>query len=286
MKQIIESSAVIAPPASLAGRLFVALGIVGLLLLAVSLANLRQLALPERATSQAASHVEFLSDAAQSPALRARAAAEPRQQSRIDESLTMYAAQKYAPLIESAFQPTALTEAFYEALYQRERIAVALNTSRQDPTARERVAQQEQELARHDDQLRRLLHPTDYAAFDVLKDSDVEQFQLDDYAGGIANVAPLDETSRRAVLLTKLRYKQQFRSVLLESGLLREELTPAARRIAFESVRRAFEQYTNDYLREARQYLPDDSQYALLSNYEATEFAAELDKLRATVHGD
>ncbi len=34
------------------------------------------------------------------------------------------------------------------------------------------------------------------------------------------------------------------------------------------------------YLQEARQYLYDEEQYTLLSNYENSEYDAELDKLR------
>ena len=39
---------------------------------------------------------------------------------------------------------------------------------------------------------------------------------------------------------------------------------------------RALEDFRRSYLEEVRQYLANDEQFALLSNYEATEFKAEL----------
>ena len=286
MKKIFDPSPE-TPPSPIAGRWFVALGALAGVLFIVSLPSLRQAEPRGRAPPHRSISTESRAQEATSAAASSREVDLPRQED-ADESLTVYVAQKYAPLIDRAFQPAALTDGFYAQLREHERLSIALNTARQssDPSMRDGVAQLELELARSGEQIRLLLHPTDYAAFEILKDSDVEQFQLDDYAEGIANVAPLDESSRRAVLLTKLQHKRQFRSALLDSGILRKDLDPAARRAAFVSVRRAFEQYTQGYLQEVRQYLPDDAQYALLSNYETTEFAAELEKLQAIAYGD
>ena len=46
---------------------------------------------------------------------------------------------------------------------------------------------------------------------------------------------------------------------------------------------RAMEDYRRSYLQEVRQYLSNDEQYALLSNYETTEFNAELARLQSMV---
>ncbi len=40
-----------------------------------------------------------------------------------------------------------------------------------------------------------MLDPADFANFDALKESDLEQFELNEYAGGVSNVAPLARTS-------------------------------------------------------------------------------------------
>jgi len=39
-------------------------------------------------------------------------------------------------------------------------------------------------------------------------------------------------------------------------------------------------EYQQSYLQEVRQYLYDDEQYRLLSNYETSEYEAELARLR------
>jgi hypothetical protein len=59
-----------------------------------------------------------------------------------------------------------------------------------------------------------------------------------------------------------------------------DELNAGERRQAFGEVSRALAIYRDHYLQEVRQYLYNDEQFSLLSNYEKTEFAAELDKLR------
>ena len=42
----------------------------------------------------------------------------------------------------------------------------------------------------------------------------------------------------------------------------------------------------DSYLQEVRQYLYNDEQFALLSNYENSEYAAELEKLRGIAEGE
>jgi hypothetical protein len=204
-----------------------------------------------------------------------------------DPALVGYTSQKYQLLLAHLFDRTTATDELSKALLAREKLAVALNTSRQAVNAaeREKIPEQEAALARHDELMRTLLHPTDYARFEDLKESDLEQFQLNDYADGIANVAPLSPDDRRLILLTKLNYKRYFRQVLLDSGLMRSDLSAADREYAYAFVSRALEEYKQSYLQEVRQYLTNEEQYALLSNYETTEFTTELAKLRSMASG-
>jgi hypothetical protein len=199
-----------------------------------------------------------------------------------------YVAGKYAALLREPTLPLPDRARLLDALLARERIAVALNTARQgaDAAAQAVVPAREAELAALDVKLASLLRPAEYAAFEMLRHSDMEQFQLDDYAGGIRNVAPLSESDRQTILRTKLVHRQRFRRVLEESGLMRGGLGAAERRFAFDSVSRALGDSRRDFLAEARQYLYDDMQYALLSNYENSEYAAELAKLRSIAYGD
>lgn len=193
-----------------------------------------------------------------------------------------YVSGKYAVLFHEPTGSARDDARLLEALLVRERLAVAINTARQgtDEAAQAAVPAQVAALAALDGQLVSLLAPADLAAFEVLRDSDMEQFQLDDFAGGIRDVAPLSEPDRRTILYTKLVHRQKFRRVLDESGLMRGELGPVERRYAFDAVSRALGDAKRDFLAEARQYLYDDRQYALLSNYEDSEYTAELEKLR------
>ena len=173
------------------------------------------------------------------------------------------------------------------ALLAREKLAVAINTARQsrDASVQATVPQQLAQLAELDQKVGTLLRPGDLATYDVLKDSDVEQWQLDDYAGGISNVAPLGDEERRAILYTKLTHRQRFRQVLADSGLMNGALSATERQYAFTEVSRALGESRDGYLKEVRQYLYNDEQFTLLSNYENTEYADELEKLRRIAQG-
>jgi hypothetical protein len=174
------------------------------------------------------------------------------------------------------------------ALLERERVAVAINTAKQgnDTAAKRAIPAQQAELAALDQKVGTLVRPGDLATFEVLKDSDIEQFQLDDYAGGISNIAPLSDADRKAILHTKLVHRQRFRQILTESRLMRGELDASGRRHAFTEVGRALGEARDQYLREARQYLYNDEQFALLRNYENSEYDAELEKLRGIAFGE
>jgi hypothetical protein len=191
-----------------------------------------------------------------------------------DASFSRYVAGKYRFLETS--------EELRAALLARERIAVAINTAKQgnDTAARDAIPMRQVELAALDRKIGTLLRAGDLAAFEVLKDSDIEQFQLDDYAGGVSAIAPLSDADQKAILYAKLGHRQRFREVLAQSGLMRGDLSPGERRQAFADVSRALDQAKNQYLQEVRQYLYNEEQFSLLRNYESTEHDAELEKLR------
>jgi hypothetical protein len=197
-----------------------------------------------------------------------------------DASFGAYVDGKYRFL-----EPSAELRA---ALLAREKIAVAINTAKQsnDAALKDEMPDQLADLAALDQKIGTLLRPGDLAAYEVLKDSDAEQFQLDDYAGGVNAVAPLSDADRKAILLTKLVHRQRFRQVLADSRLMTGELNATDRKYAFAEVSRALGESRDSYLREVRQYLYNDEQYTLLSNYENSEYAAELEKLRGIASGE
>jgi hypothetical protein len=199
-----------------------------------------------------------------------------------EDSLGTYTEGKYRFLFGDSGQSPEAAAKLRAALLARERIAVAINTAKQsfDPAAKEGIPGQLVELAALDQKIGALLRPGDLATFEVLKDSDIEQFQLNDYAGGVNEIAPLSEADRKAVLYTKLVHRQRFRQVLTDSRLMSGELNASERKYAFAEVSRALKASRDNYLQEVRQYLYNDEQFMLLSNYENSEYEAELEKLR------
>jgi len=131
--------------------------------------------------------------------------------------------------------------------------------------------------------LRLELAPSAYASYEMLRESDVEQFHLEEYTGGIREYAPLDATQERAVLEAKLRQKREYTNLVAEAGLDRESLSLAEREHAMAVVERGLNEYRLAYLAEVAPLL-DERQYNLLSNYEATEFQQELERLQQVIN--
>jgi hypothetical protein len=135
-------------------------------------------------------------------------------------------------------------------------------------------------LLKIENQLRALLGHAAFTQFEMYKDSDREQQALGPDAGNSSNVAPTNLPQERAVLDAKLRHKQQYETILINSGIEQAGLPLAQRQYAYEVVGRALNEYKDGYLRDVRPYLPNEEQYTLLSNYEETEFRRELDRLQ------
>lgn len=192
------------------------------------------------------------------------------------ETVAQYAAEKYELLLEElGHLPPDFFAKINTALLRRE-----LATGTAGGPEAISVA-----VANADAEVHALLGPAQRTTFEALKDSDNELFQLNEYAGGVSNVAPLGADERKSILRTKLAYKGRFRQLIADSDLSRDNLSAAEREHAYTVTVSALERYRRDYLQEVRQYLSNDEQFALLNNFETTEFAAELDKLRAKAGG-
>jgi hypothetical protein len=204
-----------------------------------------------------------------------------------DAAFQAYVSDKYRFLLRGAGHSPRGSGTLHAALLEREQVLVAINTARQGSDDAEKAALPalERQLALLDQRIGQSLPAGDIAAFDLLKDSHIEQFQVDDYAQGISNVAPLDEEAKRAILFSKLETRQRFRLVLEQSGVLRTDLPAAQRRAALPDLVRALTESRDSFLQEARQRLTDDEQYSLLANYENGEYDAELEKLRRMAGG-
>jgi hypothetical protein len=222
--------------------------------------------LPERSEIR---HPQPLAAQANAVATPARA---PSAGDSEESTIAEYTTEKYQYLLKDLrYLEAAQVEQLRGALLARERLAGGVD----DPAA----------IAGVEGQIRALLRPADYESYETLRESDLELFKLNEYAAGISNVAPLSAADRESILKTKLAYKERFRQLLADSDLLRTDSSAAEREYAYSVTSSALEGYRRSYLQEVRQYLANEEQFALLSNYETTEFKAELARLRSMVDG-
>ncbi|HSS01439.1 MAG TPA: hypothetical protein VLM79_30480 [Kofleriaceae bacterium] len=109
------------------------------------------------------------------------------------------------------------------------------------------------------------------------------QHWLDDYAGGIANVAPLDDDQRTQLLTVKVRHQALFERELGEAQLDRPVLTVDERARAYAIVNEAVDRYRDAFFQDAAEIL-DAEQNLLLTSYETTELERERQRLQIAIN--
>jgi hypothetical protein len=139
------------------------------------------------------------------------------------------------------------------------------------------------QLADIDDIARLNLHPADYELYEALKTSDNEQHHLKEYMGGVQNIAPVSAEQEQAILQIKLKYKKRYDEMRQQAGIDRADLLPAERQYAFLLLAQALQEYKDRFLQEVQQYVTHEEQYALLRNYEESEFKQELERLKSAL---
>ena len=176
-------------------------------------------------------------------------------------------------------------EQLHELLLHVEQLREVARPSNDGDTQLDRVELNriEQALAGLDAQVRKLLDPAQYARYESLRDSDSEQQHLVQYSGGISNFAPLDPTQERAILEARLRHKKRFEAGLRDIGLDRATLSDEERSYAHNNVAQTLQEYRDNFLAEVRPTLSEE-QYFMLSSYESTEFARELERLQVLIN--
>jgi hypothetical protein len=187
---------------------------------------------------------------------------------------------KYRYLLDDLGPSQAQRARVLDLLAQRESL---VRQSGPEDLVRPRDPALTRQLDDIDAALRLELAPSAYASYEMLRESDVEQFHLEEYTGGIHEYAPLDATQERAVLEAKLRQKREYANLVADAGLDRESLSLAEREHAMAMVERGLNEYRLAYLAEVAPLL-DERQYNLLSNYEATEFQQELERLQQIIN--
>lgn len=189
-----------------------------------------------------------------------------------DRDLLAWVEWKYRYLLEDAQLDPGSRRQLVRLLIARERLV-------RDPDA----ASRRDQLADIERRLDALLAASDRAHYRSLRDSEAEQHRLDDYGGGIEQLAPLDDEQVKKLLAAKLRYKAIFERELADAGLDRPVLSADERARAYTIVNAALDRYRDAFLRDAAQIL-DDQQIVLLTSYEITEMERERQRLQIAIN--
>ena len=187
----------------------------------------------------------------------------PPIEDRRDDSLLAYVEHKYRYLLADA--ESAHVEELKRRLLEREG---EVNLMRQADT---------------DARIAELLSPKELTYYHALKDSDLEQHHVDEYVGGIGNIAPLDENQERQILDAKLRQKQRYAAVIRDMGLERDRLSQDEREYAHTQVTESLMSYLDEFLIEVSPSLTPE-QLTLLRNYETTELTREVERLQQRIN--
>jgi hypothetical protein len=174
-----------------------------------------------------------------------------------DDELRGYAAYKYRYLFAGTPMNNVSIAEVNALLFHRE---ASCRTLEADPLC-----------IRLDETLQGILHPSDFARYEVLKNSDAEQHRTTEYASGIDHFSPLNSDQERALLETRLRLKGTYETRIHDIQGIDENHSSAARLQALADYK--------TYLLTEMQSLLSEEQFTLLSSYENTEFDAERERL-------
>lgn len=184
----------------------------------------------------------------------------------ISKSLKESVRLKYASL----FQQAGLTKEDYEVLAQllarREGIANApVHGYFSDHRAIEaQVLEQGEQLNRVDRDIAVLLDDASLQAYHLLKNSEFEQYQLNEFVDSLP-IGRITDSQQHQLLLSKLSFKQTFEEQLARST----EASPLAR----EQLKEMLNSYRSGFYRDVAAIL-DGNSYQRLRAYEESQFDA------------
>jgi hypothetical protein len=192
-----------------------------------------------------------------------------------DSELARFTERKYKYLINELALNDADRKRLMQLLLEREKTTRLIDTTR---ASGEPLSDYEARMTVIDEEIDTLLDVTDARKYGMLKESDIEQHHLREYADGITHVAPISAEQNEAILFAKLRHKQIFETVLRDTGLYRDRLSPEEREHAQAVISQALDDYKNNFLQDVQSLLGEE-QFMLLNNYENVEFNWEKERL-------
>ena len=212
---------------------------------------------------------------------------------RFDESLEDIALRKYRFLLAKLDLSPAEKEHLLQLLIQREGVALALRDAELfsdelnlDPN---KVTDLQWELNILDEKIADILDDGDNGErYALLKDSEHEQEEFNQYTLGVSGLFPLEQPQQETVLMSRLKHKQTFETALTEAGFnLEYPLSKAQQQSLLENLEQAAYRYKESFLDDVRPHLDHSNfpmdQYTMLENYTKTEFNQLVNTLREKV---
>ena len=176
------------------------------------------------------------------------------------EQLKAGVAVKYALLFEALNLGRLEREALEQLMFKREqrlnRPLAGYFVEGQDLDAL--VAEHEHQLADIDEQVAQLLGRDGAQRYQLLKDSDLEQFQLREFEQGLPVGSQLEADTRMRLLLSKLRNKRSFELSLQGINDLPFESTARS-----EELLKNLQRYQRNFYMEAEALLSEPAMKAL-----------------------
>jgi hypothetical protein len=209
-----------------------------------------------------------------------------------DESLEEIVSRKYRfLLLRLDLGPNKINE-LKVLLLQREELVLKIKDGKEfaeeTGITQEEIWQMEYLLEDIDNRIEQMLELNNSERYAVLKNSDEEQKQINQYTLGVSGLFPLDIEQQEKVLFVRLKHKEAFEKKLKAYGIdMNYPLTKEQRKALLYDVKMAALRYKHGFLMEVRKELVHDSypfdQYTLLENYTNTEFKELLSDLNAKV---
>jgi hypothetical protein len=135
-----------------------------------------------------------------------------------------------------------------------------------------------------DGQVRALLNDNLYNKYDLLKNSDLEQFQIEQFSQGLEADQQISLEQKSQLLIAKLQYKKQFEQQLISieehfSGSSQFSSENAVGDFDFERIAEAFEAFKAAYYSDSAAVL-NQTQLTRLKAFEDAQFDALFQSLQ------
>jgi hypothetical protein len=210
-----------------------------------------------------------------------------------NESIKEIVAKKYHFLLKHLNLDSDILKQLKALLEKREEIALKIKDGKaffpDSGVTQEAIWVMEKQLADIDIQIELLLESENQERYTLLKDSDIEQKQLNQYSLGVNGLFPLDDEQQETVLFVRLRHKSIFDEAIKTLDIETDyPLTMEQKHSLIKEVKMAAMRYKHGFLMEAHTVLDHDSfpmdQYTLLENHTNTEFEEIINNLQAKIN--